>query len=60
MTATYGLLARTLHPSPAVPVPSINVWKTNLADWWVGALARIATTREKVPIACHQTEMLFR
>ena len=59
-TTTYAELARILHPSPPTPVPSMNVWKTNLALWCFGALARMAMTRDVVPTACHHTEMLLR
>lgn len=60
MMTTYAGLARSLHPTlPGAPVLSMKVWKTNLADWCVGAAARTAITTAVVPTACHHIEKLL-
>ncbi len=56
--ATYAGEART--DQPGSPVPSLNVAKTNLADWWVGALARTAMANAVMPAECRRIEVLFR
>ena len=59
ITTTYASLARWLQPTPSTPVLSMNVAKTNFADWCVGAAARMAMTTAVVPTACHQMDTLL-
>lgn len=54
----YAWLALSPHPGASSPVASTNVVNTNLADWCLGAVDKVAMTMERVPQTCQKIEKL--